>query len=109
MVLKVNGAFQIQYKAIELGSDHIILQGGGGWVFQTGQNIFSLTFRARIFFPIYYEPAFFLSSKVGQNIVFYTIQLWKQLHSYESVTKLLYWGYLSVCLSVCVCVRPQLI
>ena len=70
MVLKVNGVIQIQYKAIELGSDHFLdFQGrGGGGGSRAG---FSLTFRARIFFSICYEPEFFSQAIVGQNILFY--------------------------------------
>ena len=51
MVLKVNGAIKIQYKAIELGSDHKTSGGGGGaGVFRLATTCFCRTFRARIFF-----------------------------------------------------------
>ena len=48
------------------------------------------------------EPDFYFSSHSGPEYFFsYNFQSWKQLCSYKSVTKLLYWGCLSVC------VRPQ--
>ena len=71
----------------------------GDWVFQTiffshfqGQNIFSNLLWARIFFSGHSGPeyCFLAHYKFGS-----------QLYSYESVTRLLYWGCLSVCLSVC--------
>ena len=69
--------------------------GGGG-----GLGLFSL---ARIYFSIYHEPeCFFLKPYiVGQNIFFYTIQIWKHL-LFETRS-----GYKTIAfrLSVCVCVR----
>ena len=83
-------------------------QGGGAWVFQSGQNIFSVTFRAKIiFFKLSWARIFFSQAILGQNIFFYTIQTNLEATfqlSRKSVSKLLYWGCL---LSVCVCVRPR--
>ena len=46
-------------------------EGGGG--------IFSVTFRAKIFFSIYHEPEYFFSSHTGAEYFLYTIHIWKQL------------------------------
>ena len=47
-------------------------RGGGG-------GIFSVTFRAKIFFSIYHEPEYFFSSHTGAEYFVYTIHIWKQL------------------------------
>ena len=68
MVLNVNGAIQIQYKAIGLGSDHIDFQGegGGGLGLSDWPEYYFLSLSGPEYFcPIYYEPAFYFSNHSG--------------------------------------------
>ena len=60
--------------------------GGGGVDFSDWPEYFFFSLSGPEYF--YYEPEFVSQTIVGQNICFYAMQIWKQLYSYESVTKL---------------------
>ena len=90
MVLKVNGTIQLQYKVIELGNDHYISRAVGLGFSDWPEYFFSHFQGQNICFQSIMSQICFSQAILGQTIFFYTIQIWKQLYSYESVTQLLY-------------------
>ena len=82
----------------------IKLPGGGGGgragVFRLATIFFLSLSGPEYFFPIYYEPEFFSQVIVGQNIIFYAMQIRKQLCSW-AVNQLQHYCTEVVCLCVC--------
>ena len=82
-------------------------QGGPGF-FSLARIFFSVTFRAKIFFfKLSWARIFFSQAILGQNIFFYTIQIWKQLFSWDANRLQNYYIEVVCCLSVCVSDRDD--
>ena len=83
-------------------------QGGGPGFFSLARIFFSVTFRAKIFFfNLSWARIFFSQAILGQNIFFYTIQIWKQLFSWAANRLENYYIEVVCCLSVCVSDRDD--
>ena len=86
----------------------IRLPGGGPGFFSLARIFFSVTFRAKIFFfKLSWARIFFSQAILGQNIFFYTIQIWKQLFSWAANRLQNYYIEVVCCLSVCVSDRDD--
>ena len=82
-------------------------QGGPGF-FSLARIFFSVAFRAKIFFfKLSWARIFFSQAILGQNIFFYTIQIWKHLFSWATNRLQNYYIEVVCCLSVCVSDRDD--
>ena len=98
---------EVRYINLSIRERPLDFQGGPGF-FSLARILFSVTFRAKIFFfNLSWARIFFSQAILDQNIFFYTIQIWKQLFSWAANRLQNYYIEVVCCLSVCVSDRDD--